>query len=745
MGTFEARHARVSGNPAAELTLRRTELDDRPVRIDLVRQVRVREFDRERLPFAWEFLEASDDRPYDVLRVVAGPGVAVSLQGVPDTAVLGTLGARGSGPEPMVDVIRVQDPEVIPPLGAEIHLQNVLQSSEFNTPAGEAGSLTRGISLMHGTPTNWFVVTTTATETVIRHVRTNQALVLSVPAFSTLFHHARDAYSRYAWEIDPEGVLGDARRPLVKIVKTPDATVGLSERIFLDAIVQSLEPGVEVDETPFIGWYKVWEAGFHDIPPQGTPIEPDEGWRELTSIPRAEHAEEALAMAVVDASLSMIPYVGDAIDIAEFFYAVGTGRDRWGRRVEGFDYAILGLGALLPFAGAATLRYGPRLLRAFGRRAGAAVETVEALLRGITPEDARLIRTVESAIAAGRPLSADQMAAFVRLLERLNGGTRPPLDELLNAGRTGFVHAELQTMFQRYARRNRRADPVRWALAQTSGRARAILVARLGPDYVQQTRIHRRFIHLVNVARPHGWDAQRARRLIEELMQQRSRLLERLDGLLAQRRSTDVVARFLANVRPLAGHFRILKGNLAELLSMPLQRRILRQIADVPGGEDCRLLTGVRIRTADGRSMLFSDNLVGRIRRGNLEIFAVNEVKAGYSGGAEATEQVFEWIEGRLDDGMELVLPRGSRIIAPDGAEEILTRELSFTYRPGTRDAGQVIGLASAPRFLITARGVSHLGVDSAMQIAPNVTRMELDYSASELDYLCAQIITGLE
>jgi hypothetical protein len=129
-------------------------------------------------------------------------------------------------------------------------------------------------------------------------------------------------------------------------------------------------------------------------------------------------------------------------------------------------------------------------------------------------------------------------------------------------------------------------------------------------------------------------------------------------------------------------------------------------------------------------------------RDGNLHVLMVFEVKSGFQGGAEATEQVFKWIERRVEDGTELVLKRGVQFIHSDGAVETLTRDLSFLYDPASTAANRVIGLQNAQRTLITAAGVSHLGENSSMQIAKAVRREVLDdITSAHLDYLVGEIV----
>lgn len=52
---------------------------------------------------------------------------------------------------------------------------------------------------------------------------------------------------------------------------------------------------------------------------------------------------------VADFAVGLIPWVGDAVDIAEFGYAMLSGKDRWGRPLTNYDLMLLGACAALPF------------------------------------------------------------------------------------------------------------------------------------------------------------------------------------------------------------------------------------------------------------------------------------------------------------------------------------------------------------------------------------------------------------
>ena len=101
---------------------------------------------------------------------------------------------------------------------------------------------------------------------------------------------------------------------------------------------------------------------------------------------------------------------------------------------------------------------------------------------------------------------------------------------------------------------------------------------------------------------------------------------------------------------------------------------------------------------------------------------------------------MFDWLENIFEEGSEIIIPAGAKEIAADGTESVIQVARKFTYAPGSKQPGQVLGFFSANRHLITAKGVSHLGLDSAMGVGPNVLRHELEVTSEQLDYLIGQI-----
>jgi hypothetical protein len=101
-----------------------------------------------------------------------------------------------------------------------------------------------------------------------------------------------------------------------------------------------------------------------------------------------------------------------------------------------------------------------------------------------------------------------------------------------------------------------------------------------------------------------------------------------------------------------------------------------------------------------------------------------------------------KWIEGRLTDGSQLVLPKGCTFTVAGGRTWSSKKELAFTWMPEDPNVPVVTHLASAgERHLITSSGTSSLGIDSEKGVAAKVTRHEFSRSSADLDYLAGRIL----
>lgn len=231
-----------------------------------------------------------------------------------------------------------------------------------------------------------------------------------------------------------------------------------------------------------------------------------------------------------------------------------------------------------------------------------------------------------------------------------------------------------------------------------------------------------RTVRFAEIRRPEGYTDEQLQADLDRLRADRDALFARLDQLRTNPPAGEEISQ---------AHFNILKGNMAEMLSLPYQRRVLSRLRQRESGAE--LFSGVRARLVRpdgtlGDPVQFTDNIIATPARGNLYVRAVFEVKSGPRGGQEATEQIHRWIERHLDEGFVLEFPDGR----------------SFRYDPGSREAGQVINLARAPRHIVTPRGAERLGETGAHGVAAPVEREPLARSADELDYLVRRVLEGV-
>lgn len=303
------------------------------------------------------------------------------------------------------------------------------------------------------------------------------------------------------------------------------------------------------------------------------------------------------------------------------------------------------------------------------------------------------------------------------------------IDDILKPDRTGFLDPKLDAAYKDYRARKIRAgeEPAGaedWARRQATGEPRKALERELGPDFARQGGTANR-IKLADVPRPAGLSEARLQEALTKLRSRLSKVFERLKNLKDQGIADGTVN---------SGHFNIGKGNVGEVLSEPAQEAVLTQLRKIhPKAE---IITGVKIRVmgAGGPSeaKLFTDNLIGTFSGKNLTVHGKFEVKSGSRGGADATTQVFDWVEDRLTDGSQLLIPGHAPI----------------TWHPLTGGGPEVVGLANADAFLITPQGAESYGLRSGDQTIGTLfkegNRIALPYTASELDYITRVIIETL-
>ena len=78
----------------------------------------------------------------------------------------------------------------------------------------------------------------------------------------------------------------------------------------------------------------------------------------LSALEWYDSAIDDVVYLVVDLLISAIPVIGDASDAIEFAFALVTGKDRWGRKVTGFDIALMGLATAIPLVSSRMMTLG---------------------------------------------------------------------------------------------------------------------------------------------------------------------------------------------------------------------------------------------------------------------------------------------------------------------------------------------------------------------------------------------------
>jgi len=364
-----------------------------------------------RPPYAYEYLPpqgpdllwgtggagGGPTRPYPIIRVVVGPGVGIRLSGFPENWI-------ASRENPIVEVFRVQDPAQIPP--PDTHIDPLRYAGVVDLGASGTGAqgpiqgLPAGLGLQ------------LVPDLITRRRADGVDFIHSKGTVFSVTAPNLSATARFAYQViapDPSGfLLSVGPQPwIVKVVKTQSVEVVI-KGVVRGQLLMDLLPEV----------YEV--ATIAEVPTQGTPIA--QVGRLLTSIPAESRmtTEQTLAIAVFETAISFIPIVGNLYNLAEATYGVATGRDFWGRRMTALDITLLGLAALLPYAGKAA-----GLVKGVTSAARGA-EEVSQLARAaavLTDAERAQIGRWEGLIRAGQEIPAAEREALIALLKKMDAAT----------------------------------------------------------------------------------------------------------------------------------------------------------------------------------------------------------------------------------------------------------------------------------------------------------------------------------
>jgi hypothetical protein len=699
-----------------------------------------------RIPAYYQYLEPTSERAYAIFKLIAGPGINITLNGYPPDPY------EPNAFYPLVELIRVQDPELVPTIGIDFNTHHLLGEFQVNPPEPPQGKDVGDLRKWHlySIPSsNFFTISPLNNGVIIRHQQSKQDLIITVPThtgdheFLERLNQVNQLHSdaKFAFQINAGGAINGKRKnksnnlPLLELVKTPAVRVELAREpihytpgtLLLGGKRTSTEDHFfEIYETEKIANVPTQGLGFSDIKSYWQRLNPNH-------IPVIQPIILSPELTALDLVVRFVPAIGDVIDIAEFAKGWYSGRDLYGRKLSSTEIAILGIAALLPFAASGAARNLTVLRRTFGRRAGKTAHMLDKIKKsGINTEDAKLIRETEKKIKKGLAATPQQIEELSRIYKKIK--TDPPtVEDLLNVDGTGFIHSELQEAYRAYTKgKSNPENPRKWALGKTRNpEAIKLLKGFLGDDYLRRAKYKLRqtqqHINNFEVPRPMELSDEEAMRLLAQFFKQPQILTQRLEDIFPTTfvgvNPKDVLKTYRIRTAVITqGKFNVLKGNLAEILSKDIKLKHLDELRKtIP---DAKLISNLRIQLMENgqlqQAKLFADDVIAVMEKGNLKILKLYEVKAGYRGGQEATEQIFDWIEGRLPHA------EGSRLLLPNGQH--------FTYNPSSSSKGRVIGLNNAPRCIITAKGASHLGVDSSLQVAARTERIELEITSKQME-----------
>ncbi len=397
------------------------------------------------------------------ITLIAGPGVSVELGNWPDTWI-------ASREVPRLDIYRVQSPRLVPTVGTDAIVSALTSNyfidtypplawsggsdAMFDSSVADEEARSRYFflrvlqdtvsdrhivvtefepmrlleeggnpfvsQLVHLQPPSLLQIALQPDGVIFTHPYSSQMLVIEVPQFHGVLQSESergDHEARFTFRVNNgssphrPGIL-----PLVTIIKTPQvrATLSCNQRGF-SLGTSSLHERYRRSMV----FFEVFNTDFENVPPQGA----DLPTRRLSraGIDYVRDPMLAILQTFTDIGVGAIPYVGDAADISEFFYACSTDRDRWGYRVSTIEKVVMGVGAILPFVGSAALRAGPRFARTFGgtrRIAQRLANTVENA--GLSESERRLIvEAAEQLRRRRRALTDDQLVELVEVLRRM--------------------------------------------------------------------------------------------------------------------------------------------------------------------------------------------------------------------------------------------------------------------------------------------------------------------------------------
>lgn len=214
--TFTATECLINGKRAIALTARGSNW--KPQTVNLIVQQRLS--GSAIFPAAYEYVDTPISRIFDVqsprhaaLRIVAGPGVSVHVESWP----------TNNPSDWLLEVVRVQDPDVVPRQATTIQSDLYTSPVEINPPPVK-------LEEMRLYPMEYFIVESNPGELVVTHPYSTYTLTLDYASTSKSSTDGSDSKARFCYQVSARGqnLLAEwtgynlGEQPTFMIAKTPN-------------------------------------------------------------------------------------------------------------------------------------------------------------------------------------------------------------------------------------------------------------------------------------------------------------------------------------------------------------------------------------------------------------------------------------------------------------------------------------------------------------------------------------------
>lgn len=278
-------------------------------------------------PVAYEYVDSTLYNLLDIrsprqtaLRIIAGPGVSVHLESWPSQDGV------------LLDVYRVQDPEIVPKQATTILPNLYTPLQEINPPQ----VLYEDSIPPWQYPLGYFVLETKPWGLLVIHPHSTCSLALTYASITTSLENTEDAKARFCYQViratnqtSFEAILGGGRATFT-IVKTPNIKVALRGGPPKFKAMESM-----FKPSQYFIPFQIFEApDITSIPPQGASVSARDGWRDVSSITSLKRELiDQQSYDMLRLYLGFVSVFNEVIDVAEFVLVSATGKDFLGREL----------------------------------------------------------------------------------------------------------------------------------------------------------------------------------------------------------------------------------------------------------------------------------------------------------------------------------------------------------------------------------------------------------------------------